>query len=272
MHSFGRLNCLAPLAFTRARKFMSYQREITRASIERAARLFGPRLEFTACSRHMIAPVQDLGRWHVVYNAVSMSTYTFQPHVSGDAPLVFLGRIEPIKGAHAAVQVARRTGRALVLAGNISDQQYFDRQVRPFVDGERIRYIGPVDDSAKNALLGGAAAMLMPIGWDEPFGIVMAEALACGTPVVGFARGSVPEVVKNGTTGWVVEDLDAMTAAIDRLPQIDRRACRADAQLRFSAEAIVSQYEALYAGEAKATAATGEAVRRVAAHTSGAPS
>jgi glycosyltransferase involved in cell wall biosynthesis len=100
----------------------------------------------------------------------------------------------------------------------------------------------------------------------------MAEALACGTPVVGFARGSVPEVVKNGTTGWVVEDLDAMTAAIDRLPQIDRRACRADAQLRFSAEAIVSQYEALYAGEAKATAATAEAVRRVAAHTSGAPS
>ncbi|MDR1989804.1 MAG: glycosyltransferase family 4 protein [Acidobacteriaceae bacterium] len=252
LHSFGRLNTIAPLAWTRSRKFMSYQREITRASIERATRIFGSRLEFTACSRHMIQPVRDLGRWHVIYNAVSMAAYTCQPHVDAEAPLVFLGRIESIKGTHAAVQVARRSGRRLIIAGNIADQAYFDRDVRPFVDGERIRYVGPVDDAAKNTLLGSASALLMPIDWDEPFGIVMAEALACGTPVVGFARGSVPEVVIDGVTGWIVDDVAAMTAAVGRLNAIDRRACRADAEQRFSATAIVDQYETLYRGNAVA--------------------
>ena len=246
IHSFGRLNCIAPLAFTRARKFMSYQREITRSSIERAVRLFGPRLEFTACSRHMIEPVKDLGRWHVVYNAVSMATYTFRGGVDADAPLVFLGRIERIKGAHVAIDVARRAGRRLVLAGNISDQAYFDREIRPFVDGGRITYVGPVDDTAKNALLGSSAAFLMPILWDEPFGIVMAEALACGTPVIGFDRGSVPEIVRDGSTGYVARGVDEMTDAVRRIGQIDRSDCRRDAEQRFSDRCYVDQYEALY--------------------------
>src|SRR5206468_12466033 len=127
-----------------------------------------------------------------------------------------------IKGPHLAIEVARRTGRRLILAGNISQghESFFEQQVKPFIDGDRVRYVGPVDDLEKNQLLGEAAALLMPILWDEPFGIVMAEALACGTPVIGFQRASVPEVVADGVSGFLVNDVAQMAAAIDRLPEI----------------------------------------------------
>jgi glycosyltransferase involved in cell wall biosynthesis len=114
-------------------------------------------------------------------------------------------------------------------------------------DGERIVYTGPVDDARKNELLGRAAALLMPIEWEEPFGIVMAEALACGTPVLGFARGSVPEVVEHERTGFVCHDLEQMIAAVARIGEIERSACRAAAEQRFSGAAIATAYEAVYA-------------------------
>jgi glycosyltransferase involved in cell wall biosynthesis len=247
VHSFGRLGYLAPLAVSRVPKIMSYQRPITRRSIERAARLFGSSLSFTACSRHMIAPVQTLGTWDVVYNGVPLDAFTFSAHVDADAPLVFLGRLDPEKGAHTAIAVARRARRRLILAGNIATHPaYFEREIKPHVDDEWVRYIGPVDDVAKNQLLGGAAAFLMPIHWDEPFGIVMAEALACGTPVIGLRRGSVPEVVRHGVTGYVEDDEEGLAAAVDRLDRIDRRRCRTEAEARFSDTVIVDAYEAIY--------------------------
>ena len=247
IHSFGRIAAMVPLAFTSARKFMSYQRPITPASIRQARRIFGDRLEFTACGAHMIDPVRHLGRWHVVYNAVPTTTFRFVPSVPDDAPVAFLGRFDPEKGAHLAIEAALRAGRRIVVAGNVgTHRDYFESQVKPLFEREGVTYIGPVDDAAKNQLLGNSAAFLMPVVWDEPFGIVMAEALACGTPVIGFRRGSVPEIVRDGLTGWIVDDVAGMVDALGKVGELDRAACRRDAEARFGGDSVVNAYEALY--------------------------
>jgi glycosyltransferase involved in cell wall biosynthesis len=162
--------------------------------------------------------------------------------------LVFLGRVEEIKGPHLAIEIARRTNLPLVIAGNVPDnqRQFFETRIAPHIDGKAVSYIGPVDDAAKNALLGNARALLMPILWEEPFGIVMAEAMACGTPVLGLARGSVPEVVEHGVTGFVSDDVDGLVAAVRKLETISRDACRARAERLFSDTAVVENYLAVY--------------------------
>lgn len=250
VQSFGRLAYLLPVLPMALPKVMSYQRYVTPAAIRRAEALARGSLSFTGCSHSLVEPVAGTGQWTVIYNAVSMSDYAPTPTVTSDAPLVFLGRVEHIKGTHIAIEVARRTGRKLIIAGNVPDadlhQAYFREQIEPHVDGDRISYIGPVDDAAKNALLGRAACLLMPVLWDEPFGIVMAEALACGTPVVGFRRGAVPEVVRHGTTGWVCDDTAGMVDGVSRIETFDRQACRRDAEERFSQHALVDAYEKLF--------------------------
>ena len=153
-----------------------------------------------------------------MFNCVDAAIYTAVTAVPDDAPLAFLGRIERIKGTHTALQIARAAGRRLVIAGNVADPGYFLAEIEPHIDGDLVSYIGEVDDGEKNRLLGHAAAMLMPIEWEEPFGIVMAEAFACGTPVIGFARGSVPEVVREGVNGFVVNTVDDAVRAVARLP------------------------------------------------------
>jgi glycosyltransferase involved in cell wall biosynthesis len=250
IHSFGRLAYLLPLMPLRVPKLMTYQREITRASIVNAQRLSRGTLEFSAISRAMMKGADDVGRWHLVYNGVDSKAYRFVPQVAPDAPLVFLGRIEHIKGTHLAIDIARRSGRKLVIAGNIPDahRDYFERQVRPHIDGDRVSYVGPVDDRQKDELLGSACAFLMPILWEEPFGIVMAEALACGTPVLGLARGSVPEVVQDGVTGFVRDDAEALAATVARVASLDRYACRERAERLFSDGAVVDGYLDVYAG------------------------
>lgn len=184
----------------------------------------------------------------MVPNGVPLDVYDFAPTVAPDAPLVFLGRIEEIKGPHLAIEIARRTGRRLVIAGNIPEEKraWVEEHVLPHVDGTNITYIGPVNDQQKNALLGTAAAFLMPILWDEPFGIVMAEALACGTPVLGLRRGAVPEVVVDGVCGFVADTVDELVAAVPRIAAIDRQACRRRAESHYSADAIVESYLAAY--------------------------
>ena len=248
VHSFGRLAALMPLLPLPLPKIQSYQREITPRSIALAQRLGGDSITFTACSTNCRRPVSHLGRWETVYNGVPMADYDFRPDVPEDAPLTFLGRIERIKGTHNAIEVARRTGRRLVIAGNVPDEHrtYFEAEVAPHLDGEQIRYVGPVDDRQKNEMLGASAAFLMPIEWEEPFGIVMAEAMACGTPVIGTRRGSVPEVVEEGVTGFVCDEVDAMVAAVGRLGELDRAATRARCEAFFSDTAIVDAYEDLY--------------------------
>ena len=255
IHSFGRMAYLAAVLPLRLPKIMSYQRDPSIKRVQQATWVAGDSLVFTGCSNHITDDIRPHAPARTVYNGVPMDIYDFQPEVADDAPLVFLGRIAPIKGVHTAVEVAQQTGRRLLLAGNVPKEHrpYFDERIHPHLDGERVRYVGPVDDAEKNDLLGRAAAFLMPIEWEEPFGIVMAEAMACGTPVIGTRRGAVPEVVTEGETGFVCDTVDEMVAAVECLRELDRVACRQRCEAHFSDQAIVDVYEKLYEKHASGT-------------------
>ena len=248
VHSFSRVAYLSALLPWPLPKLMTYQRAVSPRSVRWGTYLSRGSLWFSAVGRHMLHAVESLGNWTVIANAVDTGHYEARYAVDTDAPLVFLGRIEPIKGTHLAVRVARQCHRRLVIAGNIpqGQQNYFDTEVRPFLDGERIQYVGPVDDAQKNELLGRAAALLMPVQWEEPFGLVMAEALACGTPVIGLSRGAVPEVVRDGVSGYVRENVAGLCEAVRLLSRIERRACREEAERHFSVQALVSAHLDLY--------------------------
>jgi glycosyltransferase involved in cell wall biosynthesis len=144
--------------------------------------------------------------------------------------LAFLGRIAPEKRIDRAIEIARRSGRKLKIAAKVGfgERDYFQREVEPLLHQSRdfVEYVGEVDDTAKNAFLGNAFALLFPIEWAEPFGLVMVEALACGTPVVAFRRGAVAEVLTDGVTGFLVEDVDEAVRAVARVPELSRRVCR----------------------------------------------
>jgi glycosyltransferase involved in cell wall biosynthesis len=250
LHSFGRLAYLLPLLPRDIPKLMSYQRHISSRSVRWGTSLSRGSLSFSACSSSMLPSGPGIGRWHVIHNAVPLERYEFHANGDPNAPLVFLGRVEFIKGAHLAIEIAQRSGKNLVIAGNVPEnpehQKYFDTQVRPHLDGKQIRYVGSVDDAQKNELLGQAAALLMPILWEEPFGIVMAEALACGTPVIGLKRGAVPEVVEDGMNGFVCDDVDGMLKAVQQISDIDRSACRRVAEQRFSGPVMTQSYLRVY--------------------------
>ncbi len=152
----------------------------------------------------------DRSKWHVVYNPIDLAPYTLtiQPD-SNDPYVVFLSRLMEAKGAHLAIEVAKLTGKRLVIAGNIQpwDRPYFESRVRPFIDGKQIQFVGAVDNAAKNKLLGNAEAMLFPIIWEEPFGLVVGEAMACGTPhsaSIPVLRGAMKEIIEPGKTGILV--------------------------------------------------------------------
>jgi glycosyltransferase involved in cell wall biosynthesis len=164
---------------------------------------------------------------------------------SADGTLVFLGRIHPHKGTAEAIAVAHRTGRPLVLAGIVQDAAYFEAEVAPHLD-EQVRYVGPVGPEERDALLGGADALLHLVSFAEPFGLTMVEAMACGTPVIATPLGAVPEVVVDGRTGYLVDSVDGAVDAVGRLDRLDRQACRAHVEARFSVDRMVDGYLAVY--------------------------
>jgi glycosyltransferase involved in cell wall biosynthesis len=221
-------------------------------------------LQFSAISRSMVEAAPLAGKWHVVPNGVPLEGYAFRGDIEPDAPFVFLGRVEEVKGPHLAIEIAKALGAKLVIAGNVpvEHQSFFEACVEPYIDGEQIQYIGPVDDAEKNALLGGARAFLMPILWEEPFGIVMAEAMACGTPVLGLARGAVPEVVEHGVTGFVADDVAGLIEAAAGLDAIDRRACRARVERMYSDRTIVDAYVDIYGSMAASQGRRQESIAR----------
>lgn len=253
VHSFGRLAALAPVLLDRALpKIQSYGREIAWAGVARGARLGGASLSFTACSDAMwLGRAQGRhGQWATVYNGVDLSLFTATSRVDVNAPLMFLGRLERIKGVHTAIDIARRANRRLVIAGNQvaspEGRAYFAREIQPHIDGGTVTYVGSVDDATKNRLLGHAAALLMPIEWEEPFGIVMVESMACGTPVIGFRRGAVPEVIEEGVTGTIVSNSEEAVGGIARVERLDREHVRRRCAERFSYAVIADAYEAVY--------------------------
>lgn len=180
-----------------------------------------------------------------VYNGIDLSLYPFQASAGGD--LIFLGRIHPDKGVHLAIEVARLSGRRLIIAGIIQDQAYFDEQVKPHLDDCHIRYIGPVDVAGKNQLFAQAAALLHLNTIPERFGLVLAEANAAGVPVIAMDLGSCREVILDGQTGFLVSNPAEAVRTLQRLPEIDRNACRQRVQQCFSIDTMVEAYERVYA-------------------------
>lgn len=165
---------------------------------------------------------------------------------AGSEDLLYFGRIHPDKGTREAIEVARRTARRLHIYGIIQDRGYHEREVLPFVDGDRVIYHGPVGGSARSAALGRACALLHLINFDEPFGLSVIEAMACGTPVIAIDRGSMPEIIENGQTGFLVANLEDAAAAVGQIHTINRRAVSEAVARRFSVQRMADEYLALY--------------------------
>src|SRR5262249_20563210 len=180
-----------------------------------------------------------------VHHGLDMSAY--RPNLTERGYLSFLGRIAPIKGTHLAIQTAKQAGIPLKIAGEVQPlfKDYFDREIKPHVDGKFIEFVGEADLKTKNELLGNSLALLFPIQWDEPFGLVMIEAMACGTPVLAFPRGAVPEVVKDGISGYLCHSLEEMVAHSRQL-DFDPTTVRQYAEENFSLATMVAKYVTLY--------------------------
>jgi len=258
VHSFSRLLWLLPLRFRFSISdfgfplIMSYQREPSGRTVMWSRRLHGHRLRFTGCSDYIARKGRERGGgdWSAIPNFIDPQKFQFVPEVAEDAPLVFLSRLEAIKGCHTAIKIAKATGRRLLIAGNRvesgSAKGYWEREIASHLDRDGIEYVGAVNDEQKNALLGAAAAMVVPIEWDEPFGIVFAEALACGTPVISCARGAVPEIVEPGIHGFLIRSVEEGIEAVERLPGISRMECRNRAEERFTLQKVADSYLELY--------------------------
>jgi glycosyltransferase involved in cell wall biosynthesis len=176
-----------------------------------------------------------------------IDTDAFALNATAGSYLLFFGRIHPDKGTVEALDVAERLGLPLRIAGIVQDQQYFDECVAPRIDGDRVLFLGAVGGEERSELLGGALALLHLIGFDEPFGFSVVEAMACGTPVIAFRRGSMPELIDDGTTGFLVDDVAAAAGAVDRVAAIDRIEIRAQAVARFGRARMVDAYLDAYA-------------------------
>ena len=255
LHSFSRLAYMLPLMGNRLPKIMSYQREPTAKVVKWATKLAGSSLRFTGCSSY----ISDLGkksggRWEAIPNFVDLAKFDFVSKVPEDAPLVFLSRIEEIKGTHVAIDVAKRSGKILIIAGNHSADakanDYWNNSILPKIDNDKIKYVGPVNDQQKKTLLGSACAMIVPIQWNEPFGIVFAESLACGTPIISCPRGALPEIVPNrlglGNVGGLGSSTEDLIHLVSLIPQFSRESCRAHCEEYYSLSRVALEYLKIY--------------------------
>lgn len=202
-------------------------------------------LPFVSISDSQRRPMPELNFVATVYNGIDCDRFDFNPHPQDY--FVFLGRFSPEKGPVQAIECARRAGVPLVMAGKVDavDREYFELEVQPLIDGTQVRFIGEVDHEEKNALLREARAILVPINWEEPFGLVMVEAMATGTPVIANRRGSVPELVSS-ESGFIVDTPDQMVDAIRQVDRIDRQGCRDYVCRRFGRRAMAEGYVAAY--------------------------
>ncbi|WP_454801084.1 glycosyltransferase family 4 protein [Mucilaginibacter phyllosphaerae] len=252
VHNFGRLIYLLPILNSRVKKIMTYGRPVATRGIRMFTSMPNKNLIFTACSDYCVSTGNVAGHWQTVYNTIDFAKYQLNPTVTDDAPLMFLGRLDKIKGAHTAIKIAQATNHKLILAGNVpttaDNLHYYKTEIEPLIDNNRVRYVGALNDAEKNIFLQQAKALLFPIEWDEPFGMVMIEAMACGTPVIAFKRGSVTEVVQDGVNGFIVNDQDEMAGKLAVIDTIDRKGCRESAQQRFDVHIIAKHYLSLFNG------------------------
>jgi glycosyltransferase involved in cell wall biosynthesis len=183
----------------------------------------------------------------VIYNAIDVEKYPFNGSGRGSY-LLFLSRVSHEKGPHLAIDVAKKIGMKLIIAGNVdgNDEKYFRSEILPWIDGDQIKYFGEADFEQKIELMSGAHCLLAPITWPEPFGLFMIESMACGTPVIVLNKGSAPEVVEHGETGFVVNTLSEMIDAVYKVPQIDKAACRRLVERRFNVPRMADDYLRAY--------------------------
>jgi glycosyltransferase involved in cell wall biosynthesis len=192
------------------------------------------------------APLPWIHWLATVYHGLPEHLYTLQ-----EAPgkyLAFLGRISPEKRVDRAIEIAKRVGMPLKIAAKIdtADREYFSNYIEALLDHSLVEFIGEIGETEKKEFLGNAYALLFPIDWPEPFGLVMTEAMACGTPVIAFREGSVPEIIRDGVTGYVVDSVEEAVAAIEKVASLDRRRCRQEFEDRFSVSRMAEDYETLY--------------------------
>ncbi|MCJ7753160.1 MAG: glycosyltransferase family 4 protein [Thermoanaerobaculales bacterium] len=179
-----------------------------------------------------------------IHHGIDMQAFEMRP--SPGEYLLFFGRIHPDKGTLEAIEVAEKADLPLIIAGIVQDEEYFDRLVKPRLDGDRVRYVGPIGPEGRGELLGGARALLHLINFDEPFGFSVVEAMACGTPVIAHRRGSMPELIRSGENGFLVQSVDAAVAAVHASEGIDRVAVRRTVEHRFDVNRMVDEYLAVY--------------------------
>ena len=207
-----------------------------------------PHVNVVSISYHQRAPLAQIRPHWVgtVYNAIPVEAFPFSEK-PGDY-FLFLGRIAPEKRVDWAVEIAKRTGIKLKVAAKVDvyDREYYEREIKHLFDDPIVEFLGEVDEYEKRELLAGAYALAFPIDWPEPFGIVMIEAMACGTPVLAMNRGSVPEVLRHGVSGLVGNSVDELVALAPRLGELDRRACRREAERRFSSRIMAEGYEQIF--------------------------
>lgn len=241
----GRLDYLEALTRTRIPLLCCLHNPVSQSEIDWVLSRRRTHVRFLGVSHSQMQHLTPSERVSVVHNAADVSHLPFSAAADEPPYLAFLGRITANKGADTAIRVARRTGMQLKLGGTISDEaggrEFFEKEIRAQLD-DQIEWIGPVDDDAKGILLGGASALLFPIRWPEPFGVVMAESLACGTPVIATRCASTPEVIDDGVTGYLCNSEDELVAAVGRLHEIDRRTCRHAAEERFSIPVMTRGY------------------------------
>lgn len=266
VHSFGRADYLRPILSWKVPKVVNFNTMIPPDWVARLHAAGGHSIRFVSISSSMAREVAHVGQWKTIHESVDLGQYTFRESIPNDAALVYLGLLVRPKGVHTAIRLAKLTGRRLKIAGVLGptpeDQRYYETEISPHLDGKQIEYVGPVNDSQKNDLLGKAAALLFPIEWDtEAFGRVMIEAMACGTPVIASNRAANPEVVTQGRDGFLCESVEAMATAVGRLGEISRRACREAVEARFSSVRFIEENAALYA-EALSSAAMPAGKRR----------
>jgi glycosyltransferase involved in cell wall biosynthesis len=205
-----------------------------------------PDARFISISNDQRTPLACANWLGTIYHGLPADS--LRPSLSAGGYLAFLGRLTPEKGPETAIRLARAAKMPLRIAAKVprAERGYFKEQIEPLIDGKQIQTIGEVNERAKENFLANASALLFPIDWPEPFGLVMIEAMACGTPVIAFHRGSVPEVVEHGVTGFIVEDEDEALQAIERLPELDRSRVRAGFETRFTSRRMAEDYLRYY--------------------------
>lgn len=205
-----------------------------------------PQASFVSISENQRRPLPNANWRGTIQHGLPINL--FQPSYEAGGYLAFLGRLTSEKGPEDAIRIARAAGMPLRIAAKIprAETAYFKKHIEPRVDGETVRLIGEVDDAKKQPFLAQAAALLFPIDWPEPFGLVMIEAMACGTPIVAYRSGSVPEVIEDGVTGFIVESEDQAVEAVKQVARLDRRKVRARFEARFTASRMARAYETQY--------------------------